>query len=698
MTFTSSLAALLSAAMLTGCASDTLADSSATAASATATSAAVLAAPAGNYQTEDADASWNAQTATAIVYSGTSATVTGGGATASGGDVAITAAGTYVLSGALTDGQLTVSVSKDDLVRIVLNGVSLTCKDSAPIYVAQADKVVLVLANGTQNTVTDTASYSFADGEDEPNAAIFSKDDLSITGDGALTVSGNYKDGIASKDDLVITGGTFTVTAVEDGLRGKDSVSISNGAFAIHAGADGIKANNDTDAEKGVIVLDGGTYSITAGNDGVQAETSFSVTGGTYVIKTGSGAAGVVHTPSAQPGGGMGGGQRGGGMRPQNGANSDGATSPTPPDGAALPDDTARPQGETPPADMPQGTFQPTAASADTVAANLSAGTAAAETASDSYKALKAGTALFISGGAFTIDAQDDAVHTNGSLSVSGGTFTIDTGDDGFHADGDLTITDGTILIQSCYEGLEGATVTMSGGEIRLTASDDGVNAAGGSDGTDGADHFAQKSSYFIHISGGFLLVNASGDGLDSNGDLAISGGTVLINGPTANGDSALDYDGSCTVSGGILLAAGSAGMAQAPSDSSQQAILSITYTQPQAAGTLATLQDAGGNVILSFTPSKAYQNLMISAPSLEQGASYTLCSGGTSSGTANGGLYTAGSVTGATALTSVTLSGILTRIADDGSAVTGGMGNMGGGPGGQQRGGMNRQTTQQSQ
>lgn len=654
--------------------------------------------PAGSYSSEDSDSSWDASKATSITLNQSSIEVDGAGASVNGNVVTITNAGTYVLSGTLEDGQVIVDADKNDLVRLVLNGVTLSCSTNAPIYSKQADKTILILADGSQNTVQDATQYVYATGEDEPDAAIFSKDSLSINGSGSLTVTGNFNNGIGTKDDLVITSGNFVVSAPNDALRGRDSISISGGNFQLDAQGDGIKSNNDTDTQKGWICLDGGTFQITSGNDAVQAETSLKITGGDYTITTAGGSENAAaHVSNDRIGFG-------------------------------------RQQNQT-------ATTETTTTSVD-------------ETVSDSYKALKASTTLEISGGTFQIDAEDDAIHSNGDVTIQGGNFNIATGDDGIHADSALVINDGTIFISTSYEGLEGATVDINGGDVRLTASDDGINSAGGSDsdtleamgnmqppqdgtqppqdgpaqalpeftppaqdgnppptddgttpptppegftvgdsgsanmgnpnkmmGRPNQDSFVAKGDYYIRITGGFVWVDAAGDGLDSNNALYIDGGTVIVNGPTNSGNGALDYDGSCVVSGGTLIASGNSGMAQAPGSSSTQNILMVYYDSTQAAETLVNLSDANGNSILTYAPNKDYQSIVISTPDLKQGETYTLSSGGTANSESNGGLYDGGYSSG-TKLTDVTLSNVLTQISQNGSEVTGGMG-MGGGRGG---------------
>lgn len=233
----------------------------------------------------DRDASYDEAAATKIALTGQGATVSGEGAAVEGSAVIITAAGTYVVSGELTAGSLTVNAGDADKVQIVLSGASIRNEAGPALNIQQADKVFVTLAAGSQNTLADGASYTLAEGEDEPNAALYSKADLTINGTGALTVEGNYRHGVNSKDDLVVTGGTLTVTAKEDGLRGKDCVKVADGSFAITAGGDGVKSNNDEDPTRGFVSIDGGTFAVEAGDEGFQAATYLRLAGGDAQIK-----------------------------------------------------------------------------------------------------------------------------------------------------------------------------------------------------------------------------------------------------------------------------------------------------------------------------------------------------------------------------------------------------------------------------
>lgn len=237
------------------------------------------------YSDRDKDASYDVASATNIALSGQGATVSGEGAAVEGATVTITAAGTYVVTGELTAGSLVVNAGDADKVQIVLSGASIRNEAGPALNIQQADKVFVTLDDGTQNTLADGASYELMEGEDEPNAALYSKADLTINGTGALSVEGNYRHGVNSKDDLVVTGGAITVVAKEDGLRGKDCVKVADGSFAITAGGDGVKSSNDEDPTRGFVSIDGGTFAVEAGDEGFQAATYLRLAGGDAQIK-----------------------------------------------------------------------------------------------------------------------------------------------------------------------------------------------------------------------------------------------------------------------------------------------------------------------------------------------------------------------------------------------------------------------------
>lgn len=238
------------------------------------------------YTDRDKRDTYDEESATTITLTGETASVEGDGVRVDGSSVNIESAGTYIVSGSLDNGQLRVNVGDTEKVQVVLAGASIKNQNSSALFVESADKCFITLAAETNNELVDGAEYAFSEGEDEPNAALFSKDDLTINGEGVLSVTGNYEHAIYSKDDLVITGGTFVVSAVSDGVRGKDSLKILDGAFTIKAGQDCLKASRDDDPTRGFVVIDGGSFTLDAGDDAIHGETYLLVTDGTIDIPT----------------------------------------------------------------------------------------------------------------------------------------------------------------------------------------------------------------------------------------------------------------------------------------------------------------------------------------------------------------------------------------------------------------------------
>ena len=517
-----------------------------------------------NASAQDYEVGYDAADATTIICHGDTAGIDGGGAVAEEGVITISQAGTYVISGEL-EGSLVVQ-AENQSVHLVLGGFTAVSNDGPAIHVRDAEKVILTLEAGTDNSLADGTTYTLEAGEDEPNACLYAKSDLTVNGNGAIKITGSYNHGIYCKDALFIAGGSLSIEAANDGIKGKNSVTILTADVAINAGGDGIQSNGSGDPTYGWIRIEDGTFQITAAQDGIQAESALEIDGGSYSIETGGGSANAV-------------------------MKSDGTRNPQ------------------------WGSWGEAESADDT---------------SVSAKGLKAGTALNLSGGSFSLDTSDDALHSNGSLTVSGGDFTIATGDDGAHADEALEITSGTIEITYSYEGLEGCSVTISGGSITIQSVDDGINAAGGSNGTMGLDfdQFGTSSDYFLRITGGEIEIDASGDGLDSNGPLYVAGGTIYISGPTSGADGALDYESIAEVSGGVVIAVSSVGMTAGFTDSSTQASFLTAFDASVPAGTETTVTDSTGTVICSYTPTKDYQAVVISAPTLQVNKTYTVTAG----------------------------------------------------------------------
>ncbi len=453
---------------------------------------------AGAFSDRDLAGTYDESEAVAIQLNGNSASCDSASVVIDGSTVTIAAEGIYLLSGTLTDGRIVVDAGDTDKVQLVLAGADITSSTSAAIYALEADKVFVTLAEGTENTLTNGGEYIAID-DNNIDAVIFAKTNLTLNGSGSLTIHAQAGHGVVSKDELTITGGSYTITAADHGLSGKDSVAIAGGAFSITSGKDGIQAENSDDTSLGWLYIRDGSFTIAAQGDAVSAQGTLQIDGGTFDLTTGEGSESVA-MPSGGDFGPMGGGQRGG------------------------------------------RTDQETATDAQ------------AEEDSVSQKGIKGESTCTINGGTFTMDTADDCLHAGGILTIAAGTFALRSGDDAIHCDDALTIQSGTFTIPYCYEGIEGLSVTIEDGVYDITSHDDGLNAAGGADssgfGGRRQDQFSASSDSFITINGGTFTIVSGGDSIDSNGDLTINGGTLDLT-CNSSGNTALDCDGTYANNGG---------------------------------------------------------------------------------------------------------------------------------------------------
>ena len=479
------------------------------------------------------------------------------------GIITILDGGTYVLTGTLNDGSIVVDVKDDERVQLVLNGVSITSSSSAAIRVIQADKVFITLAEGTENTLDNAGA--FEEGS-EVDAVIYSDEDLTFNGTGTLTILSPTGNGIDGKDDIKFVSGTYYITAGNRGVNANDSIRILGGTFTVESGSDAFRADHDSKESLGFIYIWGGSFNITAGGGAVNGKST----------------AGIPGMPDM---------------------NMDFGTPPAEGERPEMPEGT---EGEMP--QMPQG---------------MTPGqTAETEETTVEGKGFKASGDLILLGGEFALDTASDAFHADGDLTVYGGVLSITSGDDGLHADGNLTILDGTVRITQSVEGLEAEVILISGGNISVVSSDDGLNARSS---TGEKETFDAQEGVEIRITGGILNVNAAGDGIDSNGDLVITGGTVTVSGPTMNANGAIDYNGSAVISGGTLIAACASGMAENLSDTSTQSAFLVNLTGD--AGEV-TVCDSSGKIILTGTVEKNFGVLVISCADLTIGETYTVTAG----------------------------------------------------------------------
>ena len=515
-----------------------------------------------------------------------------------GSTVTIKDKGTYAFSGALENGQIIVDAGGKDDVTLILNGVTVTNASAPALMVENARMTVIQLASGTENMLISGNAVDVLTSVPDETAeggAIHARDSLRIEGDGALTVGGYLNNGIHTSNHLTILGGAITVEAIGHGLKGKDSVLIEGGEISVTSGKDGVTSNDTTGDGYGVVTIRGGKLTINAAGDGIQAETLLDISGGVLNVTSGGGSAGVEYAEPDDFGGWHGVLGRGPGF------------------------------------DFGEDTKDST-----------------------STKGLKSGAVLTVSGGVITVDAADDAVHANGDVTISGGTLTLSSGDDGIHADTSLTVTDGVIAILASYEGMEANQILLAGGDIDITSADDGLNAYGGSDafGMGGRGDFGGRrfggfggpgetpsgntsgELPLLRITGGNIHINAEGDGLDSNGNIVVEGGMVIVDGPFRSMNGAIDAGsesgGACEVHGGTVLAIGAAGMAETFGSASTQCSFHVTV-QGVSAGTDIVITDAQGTELMRHTALKDCASIVFTSPELTLGETYTVTAGGQS-------------------------------------------------------------------
>lgn len=419
------------------------------------------------FSDRDRETSYNEKSVVRVTLDDAGSTVLSPLASVSGNTVTLKAEGEYLLSGTLSDGRIVVDAPKTAKLHVILSGASVNSESGCALYIKQADKVFLTVEENTKNELSNSGDYEQTD-DNNVDAVLFSKEDLTVNGNGKLTVTAIYGHGIVSKDDLTVTGGSLSVTAEKHGLSGKDAVKIGGGTLDITAKKDGIHAENKDDASLGYVYIGDGTLQIAAEDDGISAASAVQIAGG-------------------------------------------------------------------------------------------------------------------------------------------------------------------TVTVSESYEGIEGQTVLIAGGTTTVTARDDGLNAAGGSDSTNAPGRFGDSSAS-LSITGGTVTINAEGDGVDSNGDLTVSGGELYISGPTNGGDGALDHgEGStATVTGGIVVAAGSAEMAENFGNTSTQGSYLYMFSEEQPAKTPLTLSDSSGKTLAAFMPEKVYRCVVVSAPGMKKGGTYTLKAGET--------------------------------------------------------------------
>ena len=481
------------------------------------------------------DLSWDASSETAIDLSNPTAT---DGVTVEDGTLTITKAGTYKISGEY-QGQIKVETADSDAVRLVLDNANITNSSGAALNVVNADEVILYSASGTTNTISDGADYT-ATGENDPDAVVYSKADLTIAGEGTLKVNGNHEDGIHTSDGLVIASGTLEVNAANTGIKGKDYVDILGGTINVTAQQDGVKSTNDTDEGQGWTRLSNGTVTVNAGDDGFKASRVVEISGGSLTVE-----------------------QSDEGIEAQY--------------------------------------------------INVSGGNVNVTSADDGMNAsLKTSDSESTDSSANTSDTANQQQNNQQQGSLPGGqqNGTSNQQQQGMGQPPAMSGTsqDGTSQNGTTGTGQQGMGQPPQGG------------MPGGGGGT------FEVVDAAINVSGGHVTVNAEGDGIDSNGVTTLSGGTLIVNGPSQGGNAALDTNGDLLLNGATVLSGSTADMFEAPSTNSTSGYLKLTNSSGFEQGSTVQVADSSGKVVANYKVTKSnVQLVLVSSSSIVKGQSYTV-------------------------------------------------------------------------
>jgi hypothetical protein len=519
------------------------------------------------FSARDLDASYDETSATKVTLSDSGSKVEGDGASVDGSTVTITAEGTYVLAGTLSDGRVVVDVDDSAKVQLVLDGAQITSSTGTALYVRNADKVFVTLADGSKNALAATGAATEED-DHTLDGALFSSDDLTINGGGELSVSSTSGHGVVGKDEVTLVSGNLKIEAAKSGIQAKDSVAVKDGSYTITAGTDGVHAEHETNGAKGFVYVAGGTFDLEVQKDGIDASNDVLIDGGTFNIS----------------------------------AEDDGIHSEY---DLTINDGTIR--------------------------------------IDKSYESLE-GATVTVTGGDIDVAANDDGINATGVPSSTNsddvpttnenGSSSDDANGAGAKATGDEQATDD---MQAPDGQMPTDGQMPEGGQMPGGGRRGGRMSGFGEGNADGATNmrmggggdFENDPTASVTISGGKLVITSGGDSIDSNGSLTISGGETYVNGPTSDGDGALDYTGEATVTGGTIIALGSSGMALGfGSDSTQGSML---LSAEGSEGDLVELKDASGKVLASYTALKNYSCVVISAPGIVQGGTYTLTYGSNS-------------------------------------------------------------------
>jgi trimeric autotransporter adhesin len=631
----------------------------------------------------------------------------------------------YRLSGHSTAGAFRLGSEKR--CTLVFDGVTLANPGGPAVEIQGGKKTSVLLRKGTASSLADGAEYAdsveTADGNfEDRKAAFFSEGPLVFGGSGALAVhgTGSGKHGVCSDDSITIEGGKLTVTAAaKDGIHANDGIRITDGTVVVASSGDGLDGGNgpilvsggsvtawNTSADARGIVSDsvvsvsGGVLDLTVSGDrsrGIQAGTDMTLNGGSVTVRNSGGASLAASGSGFEPTYCT--GLRAGGRILLSGTAVTVTSTGTAGRGLSADGDILVTGGSVNLSTSGAGVkytdvsgtancYHAACMNADgsisilaglvTASSSGSAGTGitadggltvGGAAGSPIVSVATTGTSVTLSqsggggwgGGGFgqTADAAEaKAVRAGGAVSIRSGSITIASADDGVKSTTSVTIDGGSVVIRNATEGIEAPLITVNGGTVDLAASDDGFNATRGSGGE------ADDGSRLV-FNGGVIRVNTTtGDGLDSNGGLSVTGGTIVVQGPRSQPEVGLDVNGTTTVSGGLLAVSGIySNMTEGPGSGSTQCCVLVTSRTTFGASTLFHIQDAGGADLLTFKPVRDYSSMIFSSPALKTGSSYTIYTGGSSTGTDQGGLVTGGAYSGGSLKKTFTIGSRVTTV-----------------------------------
>ena len=548
----------------------------------------------------DSEADYDKANSIMIQLNGTSAVASSDSVKISGSTITITENATYIISGTLDDGMIIVDAEDTAKLQLVLDGVNINSKTSAPLYILEADKVFVTLAENTDNTLSNGGTFTAID-KSNIDSVIFSKQDITFNGSGTLNIVSPAGHGIVSKDDLVITDGKYYVNCASHGLDANDSVRIiGDTALTVNAGKDGIHAENDDDASLGFVYISSGSIKIEAEDDGISAGAYMQMEGGAIDITAGGGS--------------------------KNGAKEI--------------------------SDSDASSMKGLKAVAPILISN---GNINIDSADD---AIHSNASVLINGGTFELASGDDGVHGDEGLIITDGSINITESYEGLEAQY-IDITGGDISLTAKDDGINAAggrdSSGITGGRDGMRGNRDGMYGdkdgmpddrdaiPDGRDAAPGGRGGMSSSNGTMSISGGNIYIKMGGDGLDSNGSMSVSGGTITVSGANSGDTSIIDYDSEGIISGGVFIGTGASGMAQNfGSASTQGVIMAAVGSQP--AGTEIKITDSDGGVVVSHTAEREFSCVIISQASITNGKTYKLTAGSYDSDiTMDGTVYSSG-------------------------------------------------------